>query len=94
MGLHRQARSWRAKMSEKRYILLRPDEDGNPVTWVQEKELSDLALFKDEWMIERFLEDVPKNPDPSYWKDGDAMLLEVTIKKVVPVTVVEKYEIR
>jgi len=81
-------------MGEKRYILLRPDEDGNPITWVDSEELDDIKGLIEDYNIKRFLTDVPRNPDPNYWVDGDALLLEVKVRRVVAVTVVEKYEIR
>ncbi len=79
----------------KKYILLHPDEDSNIVTWIGESELKDIIGFKEDYGVERFIDSFPDgNSDPQYWGDGDAMLLEVTIKKVVPVKVVEKYEIK
>ena len=82
-----------------KYILLQPDEDGNPAHWINKEELDDIKQFMEDYGIEEFLSDFPaedgeKEKDPQYWKDGQAMLLEVKIKKVVPVKIVKRYEIK
>ncbi len=79
-------------------MLLQPDEDGNIVRWVGREEVKNIKQLMEDYGIEEFLSDFPdgdmrKERDPQRWEDGQAMLLEVEIKKVVPVKVVEKYAI-
>ena len=78
----------------KKYILIQPDEDGNPITWLQSEELENIHDFMIDYGIKKFLDHLPAEQDPQYWEDGEAMLLEVEIKQIVPVKVVEKYEIK
>ena len=81
-------------MGEKRYLLLQGDEDGRQVHWVDSEELDDIKGFMEENRIREFFDDVPEERDPNCWGVDKALLLEVTVKRVVAVTVVEKYEIR
>ncbi len=79
-----------------KYLLLIPDEDGNPLRWLDSEEVKNIEQLKEDYGIERFLtqEDLNKEDDPNSWEEGDAMLLEIKIKKVVPVEVVTKYEVK
>lgn len=77
------------------YILLQPDEDGNPVTWVETPELEDIKHFMEDYGITEFITDFPDGEkDPNYWGEGQAMLLSVNVKRVVPVEVATKFEIQ
>lgn len=72
-------------MSDVRWALLRPDEDGNPVKWLSsESELRELLADPEAWGIREFvhIDDKPTR-DPAYWNTGDAMLMRVEV--VVPV---------
>lgn len=77
-----------------KYILIQPDEDGNPITWLDDNEVEDLIQLKEDYGVKEFLTKLPENKDPNYWEEGQVLLLEVEIKKVVPVKVVEKYELK
>lgn len=77
----------------KRYILIHPSEDGTPISWLDGDEIKDITQLKEDYGIENFLEDLTEGEDPNTWPEGTAMLLEVQIKRIVPVKVVEKYEI-
>lgn len=71
-------------MNDLKWALLRPDEDGNPVKWLDgERELRDLLADPEAWGITEFvhIDDVPLK-DPAYWKTGQAMLMRVEV--VVP----------
>ena len=77
----------------KKYILIQPNEDGNPIYWLEDKEIEDIMELKEDYGIKRFLEKVPENSNPNDWEEGDALLLEVEIKVPKPVKIVEKYEL-
>ncbi len=78
----------------KRYILIQPDEDGNPIRWLSEAEVKDIKQLMEDYGVDKFITSVPEPSDPNYWDERTAMLLEVEIKDVVPVKVVEQYEIK
>lgn len=73
------------------YILIRADEDGNPIRWLDQDALAGLLADPSEAGIERFLDGLPINGDfgastkndPGYWGDHVGLLLKVEV--VVPV---------
>lgn len=73
------------------YILVRADEDGNPIRWLGEDDLAHLLANPREWGVDRFLEGLPTDDhaylstkcDPAYWADRVGLLLKV--ETVVPV---------
>lgn len=69
----------------KYYLLLTPDEDGNPLTFLDEEELREFLADPLEYAgVEKFLTRLDENgTDPNYWNDGEGMLLEVKILKPV-----------
>lgn len=77
----------------KNYLLLIPDEDGNPIRLLGDEEIKDISQLKEEFGIKEFLDDWPETIDPNYWGDGVAMLLKVKVLKVKPKKVVEKWTI-
>lgn len=73
-------------MSE-RWILIRPSEDGNPITYLSESGLA--ALLADsvgEYGVREFLPAVPDERDPNYWREGTALLLRAEVVVPSPVT--------
>jgi hypothetical protein len=76
-----------------KYILVHPDEDGNTTTFIESSEVEDIKMFMENYGIDELLDKIPDNKDPQYWEEGKAMLLEIEIKKIKPVKIVEKYEI-
>lgn len=76
------------------YLLIRPDEDGNPITELTSATIQDLLAKPAEWGIQYFgdLSEIPAsgfgspsaaNWDTNYWPQGMGVLLKVEI--VVPV---------
>lgn len=78
-----------------KYILLRPDEDGNIITFIQEEEVQNIMELMDYYGVEKWITkfDDEHGQDVQYWKEGEAMLLEIKIKKPKIVEVVKKYEL-
>lgn len=70
----------------KRYILIKGDEDGNPVKWLDPGEINAIAQLREDYSIEEFMNDVPPagERNPSYWRDGIGLLLEVRVLRVRP----------
>lgn len=69
------------------YMLIRPDEDGDPIRWLTQGDLTD--LLKDPmgtYGVLRFLDAYPG--DPNYWDNDSALLVEVKIivPQLVPAT--------
>lgn len=74
------------------WLLLRPDEDGNPTRWLTQDELDELLANADEYGIDNWISpNNMKNADPNYWEEGSAMLLKV--EAVLPKEVAYKYSI-
>lgn len=65
-----------------RWLLIEPDEDGNPCSWLTETELEDRLANAADYGVRQYLDQVPDNTDPNYWPDGTGLLLKVEI--VVP----------
>ena len=77
----------------KNYIIIRRDDDGTSVSWLQEEELQDVKKLMEDHGIKNFLTEWSAYKTPDYWEEGYAMLLEVKIKKVVPIEIVNSYKI-
>lgn len=72
----------------KQYLLIRPDEDGNPLRWLTEDDVRDLLGDPlGTYSVKQFITPALRpEPDPNYWADGDAMLVEYTVVVPEPVT--------
>jgi hypothetical protein len=77
----------------KRYVLVKSDEDGNPMSWIQAGDLDDIVQLMEDYGIKRFMDDVPNDTDPNYWARGDALLLEVRVLRVRPKEVVTAWTV-
>lgn len=65
------------------YILIRPDDDGNPIMFLHnENALEDFLSETNEYGVDRFLDTIPKQEDPNYWDTGTAILAEIKILKL------------
>jgi hypothetical protein len=80
-------------MSEIMYLLIRPDEGGNPVRFLNRDGLRELLTDPiGSYGVRHFLDlDGLPDGDPSYWQDGDALLLKV--EGLVPTPVTTQYEL-
>lgn len=76
-----------------RYALIKGDEDGNPICWLDDGEVADIAALMKNYSVKQFMDDVPDQADPNYWSDGEALLLEVRVLKVRPKEVVTSWQI-
>lgn len=77
-----------------RWLLVKGDEDGNPITWLDEDDLERLlGNPEEEHGVTRFLAEVPELLDPNYWPDGYAVLLKAEIVVPKPVEVVKKWSV-
>lgn len=74
------------------YLLIQPDEDGNPLRWITQEQVQDIKQLMEDYGISNWLYDDPIT-DPNYWGEGNAMLLSVNVLKIIPVETVTKYEI-
>ena len=70
----------------KRWLILVPDEDGNPTRWLSHQDLERMLAVVADHGIREFLSEVPAQADPNYWPDGSALLLQVEIVVPEPVT--------
>lgn len=70
-----------------------PDEDGNPLRVLSDGEVKDIKELMQDHSIEQFLGDWPEEKDPSYWKNGDALLLETRVVRVKPREIVQSWEL-
>jgi hypothetical protein len=62
------------------YLLIQPNEDGNPNTFLYGEKLQEFLDDPYEtYGVDKFgnLAFLGANPDPNYWKDGTAVLLKV-----------------
>jgi hypothetical protein len=73
-----------------KYILIQPDEDGNPITWLSDEETRDITKLMEDYEIQEWVSDMS---DPNYWGDGKAMLLKVKVANPKPVKVIDKWEL-
>jgi hypothetical protein len=73
--------------------VVKGDEDGNPLSWLQPGAMDDIAQLMEDYGIKRFMDDVPDKSDPNYWNDGEALLLEVRILRVRPKEVVTAWAV-
>ena len=77
-------------MKNYKYILIRPDEDGNPTSFIEEKEVEDMKQFLEDYGIEKLLTEIPTETDPQYWKEGSALLVSFSIKNVKIIETITK----
>lgn len=80
---------------EKHYVIVKVDEDGNPLSWITPDHLEDISELMEDYGITRFMDSLPdeRDRDPSYWHDGQALLLEVRVLRVRPKEVVQSWTI-
>lgn len=59
------------------------DEDGNPITVVNESDIRTLLNNPNDWGIDKLV-DMPPNGkwDANYWPEGTAMILRATVVRV------------
>lgn len=57
------------------YALIRGNEDGNPVRWLNPAELADLLARPEDWGVAEFGDLEGLGPDPNYWPDRVAVLI-------------------
>lgn len=76
----------------KNYLLLQPDEDGNPVSFLEPREVENIKQLMEDYSIDTWRENF-KETNPQYWDEGEAMLIEYEIKVPKAVKVVEEYEL-
>lgn len=70
-------------MSDLRWVLLKPDEDGNPAKWLTQAELAELLADPSQWGVAEFAHiDDMRGTDPAYWPDKIAVLMRVEV--VIP----------
>lgn len=69
---------------EYKYLLIQPNEDGNPMIFLNEERLQDLLNEPEEYSVKCFLEQIPDNNNPQYWGEGNVLLLKIEI--LVPKT--------
>lgn len=70
-------------MSDVRWALMRPNEDGHSLRVLAEAELRDLLANPRQWRVREFLGSEMLGTDPNYWPDGSGLLVRVEV--VVPV---------
>ncbi len=70
------------------WLLIRPDEDGNPCRWLDDNSVRELLANPRDHGVDRFLAEPPER-DVNYWPDGSALLLKV--QAVVPQLAVTAY---
>jgi hypothetical protein len=80
------------------YLLLKPDEDGECVKFINDEEMKDIKSLMEDYSICEFIEEYKE--DPNYWRCdhgsfncGPGMLLKVECIIPKPVKVVEKWSI-
>jgi len=67
------------------YILLKGDEDGNPIRFLNAGTLRDLLENpRETYGITEFGDAVPANWDHNYWPGGFGLLLKAEIVQPVP----------
>lgn len=74
-------------MSDMRWALLKPDEDGNPLKWLTDAEVRELLADPSQWGIDEFkyIDDLNEQfgtTDPAYWHGNVGVLLRIEV--VVP----------
>lgn len=60
-------------------MLIQPDEDGNPVRFLDQQKLDNLLANPADYGIKRFLPEIPTDMDTNYWLDGTALLVSVEL---------------
>lgn len=73
------------------YLLIKPSEEGNPLSWLPPHMLRTFLDDPTEFGVEQFIAQLPSrglaggdtlDPDPNYWKGKIGLLLKVQV--VVP----------
>jgi hypothetical protein len=72
----------------KPWLLIRPDEDGNPCRWLDDNDVRELLANPRDHGVETFLTE-PPDRGPNYWPDGSVLRLKV--EAVVPKPAVTAY---
>lgn len=73
-----------------RFALIQGDEDGNPIRYLDDTELSDINQLMQDYGVTEW---VDKHDDPNYWDEGEAMLVRITCINPVPKKVVSEWEV-
>ena len=60
-----------------KYLLLQPDEDGNPSHFINN--IDELLDSPFNFAVDKFLDEIPENDNPQCWKPGEALLLKVEV---------------
>lgn len=84
-----------------RFLLIQPDEDGNPIRWLDQDDMDELmADPKGSYGVTKFLTAWPERghpsagSDPAYWPEGWALLLQANIVTLEPEEVVVRYRVK
>lgn len=72
------------------YALIKPDEDGNPISYLEDSELGDINQLMEDYGVKSWVENFT---DPNYWNEGDAMLVKITCVNPKPKSMVESWEV-
>lgn len=77
------------------YALIQADEDGDPIRWLDARDVQDIGQLMEDHGVTELLDELPPEDsrDPSYWHDGVAMLVEIRVLKVRPKERVTNWEI-
>jgi hypothetical protein len=70
-----------------RYMLIRPDEDGNPIRWLDDTQLQELLDDPTgSYGVKAFLggDEPDAYGDPNYWSRGIGLLVRVEVVTPVP----------
>ena len=60
------------------YLLIQPDEDGCPITFLTEQDFAQLLANPGEsYGVKVVMHDIPECTDPNYWKEGHALLFRI-----------------
>lgn len=73
-----------------RYLVIRPNEDGNPLNFIDKSELGNITQFMEDYGIDKWTESYS---DPNYWDEGAAMLLKFSCVNPVVKKVIETWEL-
>jgi hypothetical protein len=76
---------------KKKYLLVQPNEDGNPLSFLDEQQLQRILDNPESYGITDFRNQLPLNEDPNYWEDGTALLLKFEVLK--PMIVATAYKL-
>jgi hypothetical protein len=76
----------------KYYLIIEPDEDGNPQQIVDEKEMEEIMVERRNDPIVTWKEYMSSR-DPNYWQERSWFVAEVLPVKLKPKTIIETLEI-